>query len=85
MTNVEAFNKIKVLIDKYVAPANKDALANATSDTKFLADLKINSARLVDIILDMETEFDITVSDDEAETIRTLGSAADLIAAKTNG
>ena len=85
MTSSEAFDQIKKLIDKYVAPANKDTLASATRDTKFLADLKINSARLVDIILDMETEFDITVSDEEAETIRTLGSAADLIELKKQG
>ena len=62
-----------------------DAFNNATEETAFLKDLQINSARLVDIILDMETKFDITVSDEEADAVRTLGTAVDLLLQKKAG
>jgi len=76
----ELFNRVKNLVKPYVK--NMDAFNSATEATSFLKDLQINSARLVDVILDMETEFDITVSDEEADTVRTLGAAVDLLVNK---
>ena len=81
MTKTEAFEKIKTIVKPYVK--NQAAFDAATDETSFLKDLQINSARLVDIILDMETEFDMTVTDEEADTIRTLGTAADLVVLKS--
>jgi len=67
-------------------PYTKDAalLERATRDTHILNDLKVNSARLVDVIIKCEDVFSITVDDDEADTFRTIGSAIDLIHAKLN-
>jgi acyl carrier protein len=67
-------------------PYTKDAalLERATKDTHILNDLKVNSARLVDVIIKCEDVFNITVDDDEADTIRTIGNAIDLIHAKLN-
>jgi acyl carrier protein len=83
MSREQVFSEIKELIKPYVK--NMDAFANATEQTTFLKDLQINSARLVDIILDMESKFDITVSDEEADQVRTLGSAVDLLLQKRSG
>lgn len=80
MSKEQLFSEIKELIKPYVK--NHEAFNNATDETTFLKDLQINSARLVDIILDMETKFDITVSDEEADTIRTLGTTVDLLLQK---
>ena len=65
-------------------PYTKDAalLERATKDTHILNDLKVNSARLVDVIIKCEDVFNITVDDDEADTIRTIGNAVDLIRVK---
>jgi len=65
-------------------PYTKDAalLERATKETHILNDLKVNSARLVDVIIKCEDVFNITVDDDEADTIRTIGNAVDLIRAK---
>ena len=65
-------------------PYTKDSalLERATKDTHILNDLKVNSARLVDVIIKCEDVFNITVDDDEADTIRTIGNAVDLIRAK---
>ena len=42
----------------------------------------MNSARLVDIILDFEDAFDIEVEDEDADAVNTVGDAVQLIAAK---
>jgi acyl carrier protein len=67
-------------------PYTKDTalLERANRDTHILNDLKVNSARLVDVIIKCEDVFNITVDDDEADTIRTIGNAIDLIHAKLN-
>ena len=83
MSREQVFSDVKELVKPYVK--NMDAFNNATEATTFLKDLQINSARLVDIILDMETKFDITVSDEEADTVRTLGTAVDLLLQKKAG
>jgi acyl carrier protein len=57
-------------------------LASATDDTNILQDLKVNSARLVDVILDFEDAFDIEVEDEDADRVNTIGDAVSLIAAK---
>jgi acyl carrier protein len=61
---------------------NEEALAGATEATSILNDLKVNSARLVDIILAMEDEFDIEIDDDQADTVQTLKDAIDVIVAQ---
>ena len=61
---------------------DKDALAGAKLETNILDDLKVNSARLVDVILEFEDEFEIEVEDEDADSVNTIGDAVDLIAAK---
>ena len=51
-------------------------------ETSILDDLKINSARLVDIVLDFEDVFDIEVDDDDADNVATVGDGVNLILAK---
>jgi acyl carrier protein len=61
---------------------NLDLLDKATKETHILNDLKVNSARLVDVIIKCEDTFDITVEDDEADKIRTIGDAVTLVLQK---
>ncbi len=62
----------------------KDAalLEKATLETHILNDLKVNSARLVDVIIKCEDVFGISVDDDEADKIRTIGDAVKIIKQK---
>lgn len=80
MSQEEIFAKVVDI----VAPFSKDrdALDAATMDTNILEDLKVNSARLVDVILEFEDEFDIEVEDEDADAVNTIGDAVNLIAAK---
>ncbi|HOC61302.1 MAG TPA: phosphopantetheine-binding protein [Smithellaceae bacterium] len=61
---------------------NQDLLATATLDTHILNDLKVNSARLVDVIIKCEDVYGISVDDDEADKIRTIGDAVRIIKQK---
>ena len=57
-------------------------LENATPKTHILKDLKVNSARLVDIIIKCEDVFGTMIDDDEADRIATIGDAVLLIQQK---
>lgn len=61
---------------------DKTHLDQATMATHILDDLKVNSARLVDVIIKCEDVFGITIEDDEADKIRTIGDAVGLIKKK---
>ena len=53
-----------------------------TEDSDFLNDLKINSANLVDVILDIETEFDILIDNESMEKMLNVRSAIHIITKK---
>jgi acyl carrier protein len=61
---------------------NQDLLAKATLDTHILNDLKVNSARLVDVIIRCEDVYGISIDDEEADVIRTIGDAVRVIKQK---
>ncbi|MDO8785690.1 MAG: acyl carrier protein [Syntrophales bacterium] len=61
---------------------NPEELEKATKDTHILNDLKVNSARLVDVIIKCEDVFDVSIEDDEADKIRTIGDAFEIIRGK---
>jgi acyl carrier protein len=48
-------------------------------ETHIINDLQVNSARLVDIVLDFEDTFDLEISDDDADKINTIGDAVKLV------
>jgi acyl carrier protein len=73
MNREEIEEKLKELIKPYVQ--NEIAFENLSEDTNLLMDLEINSAHLVDIILDMEEAFDIEIDDEAAEKMMTIGEA----------
>lgn len=77
MTQQEAFDKVVAIIGPFAK--NAEALKTAKSETLILTDLGVNSARLVDIILAFEDEFNIAIDDDTADKIRTLGDAVEQI------
>lgn len=84
MTRTEIKTKLQEIIRPYVSKPEK--LNEMTEQSDLLKDLEINSAHLVDIILDMEEGFDIEIDDQAAEQMLTVGQAVDvtekLLAAK---
>ena len=72
--------KLKDIVKPYVK--HEAGFKNMTADTDFLNDLKINSANLVDVILDIETEFDIVIDNESMEKMLNVQSAIDIITDK---
>jgi len=50
-----------------------------TRDTSFVNDLGADSLDTVELVMELEEEFDITIPDDAAEKIQTVGQAIDYI------
>lgn len=81
MDEKKIFNALIEIIKSFVKAEPKQ-LENATNETNIIKDLKVNSARLVDIIIKAEDEFDIEIDDDEADSIRTIGDAVNVVSQK---
>lgn len=58
------------------------SVGSITPQSHLVNELNINSANLVDVVLDIEDHFDITIEDEEIEKIDTVESALTLIGAK---
>jgi acyl carrier protein len=71
------FNIVKVYLPQDVAA---DAIKK---DSHLMNDLNINSAHLVDIALDVEDEFDITLDEKDMEAMQTVDDAVHIVQQKT--
>ena len=69
------------ILKKYSFEKNK--LTNISPEMKLIKDIKINSARIVDIVLDVEEAFDIEIDDDSLEKLVTINDLAEIIENKT--
>ncbi|GAL65478.1 acyl carrier protein [Jejuia pallidilutea] len=83
MENNELISKLKAIIKPYIQ--DEDAFKNLSEDTDFVKDLKINSANLVDIILDIEDEFDIRLENADMEKMLDVKSAMAIVNTKLAG
>jgi len=80
MNKPEIIEKLKVIVKPYVK--NQDAFDNLTESTDFISDLQINSANLVDVILDIEEKFDIVIDNQSMERMLDIKSAIKIIETK---
>tara|TARA_R100001369_G_scaffold20091_2_gene36910 strand:+ start:105194 stop:105484 length:291 start_codon:yes stop_codon:yes gene_type:complete len=77
MTEIAILEKIKKIVTPYVQ--RKEGLEDFNDSTDFLVDLKINSANLVDVILDVEDEFNIEIDTTSMDGMLTAGDAKRII------
>lgn len=80
MKNEDLIAKLKTIVQPYVQ--DEDAFNNLSEETTFVGDLKINSANLVDIILDVEDEFDIRIENEEMEQMLSVKAAMAIVNSK---
>jgi acyl carrier protein len=80
MNREEAISKLKTIVKPYVK--NQEAFESLTENTDFINDLKINSANLVDVILDVEEAFDIEIDNLSMEKMLDVKSALEIIETK---
>lgn len=74
---MDQIEQLKQIIKPYVP--NSEKLDNLTPETDFIKDLAINSANLVDVILDIEEKFEITIDNDGMEKMMNVKAALEII------
>ncbi len=80
MDQTEIFDRVVKILTPYVK--NQEALDGASLATHILDNLKVNSARLVDVVLEFEDAFNIEIDDDDVDKVETIGNAVELIEGK---
>lgn len=80
MTKKEMIISLKKIVKPYIQ--DDDAFENLSENTDFVNDLKINSANLVDVILDIEDEFDIEIDNEAMEQMLSVKAAIKIITIK---
>jgi acyl carrier protein len=80
MQSSEVMERVIKILTPWVK--NEQALASVARETNILEDLKVNSARLVDVVIAFEDEFDIEIADEDVDKVNTVGDAVDLILSK---
>ena len=80
MDKQEIIEKLKNIVKPYIK--NQEAFDNLTESTDFITDLQINSANLVDVILDIEEEFEIVIDNESMERMVDVKSAMEIIETK---
>jgi len=82
MTKEEIISKLTTIVKPYVQ--NEEGFKNLNENTDFINDLEINSANLVDIILDVEDEFKIEIDNDSMEKMLSVKVTVEIIQTKIN-
>jgi acyl carrier protein len=80
MEKAEAFEAVVKILTPHVK--NQEALASVSEQTHILDDLKVNSARLVDVVLAFEDEFDVEIPDEDIDGVNTVGDCVTLLVEK---
>ncbi|MDY6831122.1 MAG: phosphopantetheine-binding protein [Thermodesulfobacteriota bacterium] len=81
MNQQAIYDELIGIIGEFIT--DETVLAQASMETDIIKDLKVNSARLVDIIIKAEDCFNIEIDDDDADSIKTIGDAVGVILRKT--
>ena len=80
MNREATIEKLKAIVKPYIQ--NQEAFDNLTENTDFINDLQINSANLVDLILDIEEEYSIIIDNQSMERMLDVKSAMEIIESK---
>ena len=72
---MDEFERVKSVIFDQLGADESAVTLNAS----FVDDLGADSLDIVELIMGLETEFDIEIPDEEAEKIRTVGDAVNYI------
>ncbi len=69
----------KIIVDKLGVEASE-----VKAEANFINDLGADSLDTVELIMEFEKEFDVSIPDEQAEKITTVGQAIDYLEAQVN-
>lgn len=81
MDKQEIITKLNGLMGKVMMTLTN---AEVKEEDRLIDDLGMDSMAAVDLVFALEDEYDIEISDEEAEKIETIGEIVDLVIEKTN-
>ena len=70
--------KVKEIICEQLGVSEEEV----TPEASFIEDLGADSLDIVELVMELEEEFDIQIPDDQAEKIKTVGQAVEYIKAE---
>ncbi|GGH69356.1 acyl carrier protein [Compostibacillus humi] len=74
----DVFERVKaIIVDRLDVEEEK-----VTLEASFKDDLEADSLDVVELVMELEDEFDMEIADEEAEKINTVGDAVDYINSK---
>ncbi len=82
MGKEERYQKLRDIIKIYLP--EDVSIDQISEESHFTEELNINSAHLVDIVLDVEDAFDITLENDDMDQMQTVKDALRIIDLKTD-
>jgi len=71
----EVFDRVKEIIVEQLDAEESEI----TMESSFRDDLEADSLDVVELVMELEDEFDIEIADEEAEKINTVGDAVNFI------
>ena len=76
MSSIE--QRVKAIVAEQLGVKEEEV----TNDSSFVDDLGADSLDIVELVMELEEEFDVQIPDTDAEKIKTVGEAIDYIEAK---
>ncbi|MGW9686322.1 acyl carrier protein [Flagellimonas sp. 2504JD1-5] len=76
----ERYQKLREIVGTYLP--DDVSVESITMDSNFTQELNINSANLVDIVLDVEDAFDIMLENEDMDGMQTVNDALKIIDTK---
>ena len=79
-TREEVYERVREVLSEQLGVDENDI----NDEASFQEDLEADSLDLVELIMDLEERFGVKISDDEAQSIGTVGEAVDFIVERTD-
>ena len=85
MERADLLNEFKTILSEHVSGEGTKALESLHEETDLKNDLGIDSLDVVNIVIDIESHFDIEIDNDSIKKMSTIANCLNLVDEKVNG